>query len=291
MGRMVCLGRCMDRCSSAFTSLIGENTPGRAASHGKGYGGSRKPAGCRHGRERILENHAKGFRYPSDIDNDYYQRAYDIYDAHGRNHLAAEVADFFHAAAYYDENAQGNQDDAADSQRDAKCVLGRCSQRVGLHKAGIRNHQYKKSHRIKAAEKPSCAPAQPFFNIVHGAAVIFPVLPLFPVSHGKGHFCHLGHHAHQGYHPHPEHGSWAANGNGRCHACNVAASDGSCKHRRQGLIRFQLPLSLFTLIILLKNLPQRLLTNRTKTGNLEKAGARGQIQSHAHHQNHQRGSP
>lgn len=115
---------------------------------------------------------------------------------------------------------------------DAKGGIQRPGNAVGLHhvanaKAG------QTAENGKGSAQPAPVATQTILDRIHRPTNLFAAVIGLAEMHRQQHLGVLGGHADQRGHPHPEHGPRTTNGDGGCHAGNIAGAYGSGQRRHQ----------------------------------------------------------
>ena len=111
--------------------------------------------------------------------------------------------------------------------------------------------------------------AEAVLDVVHRPADKISFVVLFPIMNGEDDFCVFGAHAKQGGNPHPEDRTRTADGDGSCHAGDIAGADCSRKCSCERLYRRKR--SLFIGGFSVKKLSDRVFHDRSKFAELQKA--------------------
>ena len=296
LDRISGVGAGMGNGAGTEACLIGENAAGdtllhtdKEAAHHTAGDGSRP--------EGALENGHKHSRNPVDPQDDQADAQKDVQQGHDGHQSLRNLANALDTAN--EDQRHDDADEHADDQVTA-CGAVHAQQAVvdqggidgsgdGIDLGGIAGAE----DRADTEEgiqicQPHPLAAQTVLDVVHGAAHIVALLVPFPEIHRQGNFGELGAHAQQGGDPHPEHSTGAADGNGTCHAGNVAGANGCGQSGTHRLERSQGTAGGSGFV---KNTANGTLHGIAKLPQLQEAAADTQVQTHADDAGHGGNTP
>ena len=220
--------------STAEAGFIGEDAAFESHQHHLAEGA----AGCRFTAEGIAEDQPDGPWNTADVDQQHHDAGGHVQHRHQRHDGRGGLGNPFDSADDHSED-QNTQHDAGDHPGNSGGFQGRGHLKHLNAVADAEAGEH--AEHGKESGQPAPALAEAVADVIHRAAhMVALVIGLTEVNRQEG-LGVFGGDAEHGNHPHPEHGAWAAHGNGTGDTGNVAGADGGGEGSHQRLERRDLP--------------------------------------------------
>ena len=286
------LGGGVDHRSGAPTGLIAEHRAGHTGLDGQRNGGTHEAAGRGGAVERAVEHELEHRRDLRGIAEHDEKTRKDVENAHKGDHRHGELADGLEAAADHDVQCD-RVDDADDHHVDIEGVGDRFRDGVGLdidEVAGQKAEGEDKAHNFENAF-PLLFDAKTLFHVVVRAAIGFVVGVFRAVVDGQRDLGHLDDHTEKTGDPHPEHGTRAADGDGRGNAADIADANGGAECGAHSFKWGENAGVVLVLLFAVENAVERMLHGHTEAAELEKARASSNVNADSKNQNNEWKTP